>query len=164
MRVIGMCGYARSGKDQAAKELIARGFTRVAFADCLKDEVCRTFGITREQLESDKETWRPLLVEWGRGRRRMDPDYWIKRAAANLPANDIVVTDVRYPNEARWIWSLGGHLIRIIRPGVEACNEEERVTVCEVDKIALRRTFRLDNSGTIEDLNRKVKTVWQNLS
>ena len=72
-RLIGICGFARSGKDTAASMLMMRGFTRIAFADVLKDEVCRTFGLTREGLERDKEMWRPLLVEWGRGRRRGRP-------------------------------------------------------------------------------------------
>lgn len=38
MEIIGLSGYARSGKDEAAKVLVEEfGFTRVAFADKLRD-------------------------------------------------------------------------------------------------------------------------------
>lgn len=161
-RIIGFCGYARSGKDEAVRALVAKGFKRVAFADQLKEEVCRTMGLSKGMLELTKGEWRPLLVEWGRGRRRMDPDYWINKVAANLPEGDVAISDVRYPNEAKWIWSLGGFLIRMIRPGVEANNEEERVTIAEVDRLN-RRCFMIDNSGTVQDLHAKVETLWRNL-
>ncbi len=162
-RILGICGFARSGKDEFGRVLVGKGFTRVAFADSLKQEISRHLGVTVETLEEEKAIWRPLLVEWGRGRRRLDPDCWIKRASENLPAGDIVVTDVRYPNEAKWIWSLGGYLVRIIRPGVEAANEEERVSICHVDAIAGAHTFWIDNNGTVQDLHEKAKAVWQKL-
>ena len=81
LKIIGICGYARSGKDEAAKALIETGWTRLAFADELKLELCRTFGMSKEFLEQNKEAWRPLLVEWGRGRRRIYPAYWIEKLA-----------------------------------------------------------------------------------
>ena len=38
MEIIGLSGYARSGKDEAAKLLVnGHGFTRVAFADKLRE-------------------------------------------------------------------------------------------------------------------------------
>jgi dephospho-CoA kinase len=38
MQLIGLSGYARSGKDEAAKVLIEEfGFKRIAFADKLRD-------------------------------------------------------------------------------------------------------------------------------
>ena len=80
-----------------------------------------------------------------------------------MPPGDIVISDVRYPNEAHWVWSLGGHLLRIVRPGVEATNEEERASLAEVDAISTRRTFFVDNHGTIDDLHRKVDAIWRNL-
>lgn len=37
MQVIGLCGAARSGKDEAAKGLVASGWTRMAFADPVRE-------------------------------------------------------------------------------------------------------------------------------
>src|SRR6478736_3251293 len=38
LMIIGLSGYARSGKDEAAKVLVEEyGFTRIAFADKLRD-------------------------------------------------------------------------------------------------------------------------------
>ena len=167
--IIGMCGYAGSGKDAAAKALRERGFTRVAFADELKDELAEVFGLTLQELEDNKEEWRPLLVEWGRARRRQDPAYWIKKASLTvdliegsaLGAQHIVVTDVRYPNEAKWLWERNGLLVRIERPGVGPANDEEATTIAEIDKIATRQTFWLKNDGSLEDLHNKM--TWGNL-
>lgn len=158
-----MVGYARSGKDESAKALIAKGFEQRAFASELKDEICRTFGLSREQLEADKTIWRPLLVEWGRGRRRLDADYWLKKVATNLPAGDTVITDVRYLNEAMWVQNLGGTLLRVVRPGVGPTNDEERVTIAEIDFKMQRKMHVVDNGGTIEDLHKKVEAIWRNL-
>ena len=37
----------------------------------------------------------------------------------------MVITDVRYPNECRWIRGLGGKVVFLNRPGVVPANEEE---------------------------------------
>ena len=161
--VIGFVGYARSGKNQAALALAAHNFTERAFASELKNELCRTLGIARETLEQDKATYRPLLVEWGKARRRLDKSYWLKKVAADLPVGDFCVTDVRYLNEAKWILGLGGFLFRIIRPGVEAANDEERTTICEIDGALRHQMKYIDNNGSVDDLHKKVEAAWRSL-
>ena len=39
MTVLGLCGFAQSGKDSAASFLVERGWKRLAFADALRDSV-----------------------------------------------------------------------------------------------------------------------------
>jgi len=39
VKVIGLCGFAQSGKDTAASFLVERGFTRLAFADILRQSL-----------------------------------------------------------------------------------------------------------------------------
>ena len=163
MRLIGLCGYARVGKDEAAKALVELGWTRVAFADMLKDEVCRTFGITPIELSTRKEEWRPLLVEWGRARRRQDPSYWITRAMA-VAVNDlgkgVVVTDVRYWNEAKYLRGLEGTIVRIHRPGFEAINDEERASVAEIDGAQkILGVVNIDNGSSVEALHNAIRNV-----
>ena len=164
LHVLGLCGYARSGKDSAADALEKLGYFRTSFASELKDQVCRTFGITRETLEKDKAIWRPLLVEWGRSRRRLDPNYWIIRTSTNMPIGNVIVTDVRYLNEARWIWhTMRGYLIRIVRPGVEAANDEERESIAAVDKETEHRTFFIENTGSLDGLHEKMNSIHKTL-
>lgn len=52
-KIIGFCGYPGSGKDAAAKFLIARGWQRIAFADKLRSVALGSdpyIRITREEL------------------------------------------------------------------------------------------------------------------
>lgn len=136
--VVGLCGFARAGKDTAAQGLMNAGWKRVAFADALKSDVEQavarslSFGAPRGypyfslSNPDTKEMLRPLLVEYGRGLRALDGSHWIARAADTMARVcggnalglycGIVVTDVRYPNEADWIRSLGGAVIRVVRP------------------------------------------------
>ena len=54
-RVIALCGLARSGKDTIAEYLVnTHGYTRVAYADIMKDMLCDTFNIYREELDAFK--------------------------------------------------------------------------------------------------------------
>lgn len=65
MRIVGLTGLPRVGKDTLANMLVARhGFTRVAYATRLYAEVAEAFGVTVEQLASDewKNTRRPELA------------------------------------------------------------------------------------------------------
>ncbi len=68
---------------------------------------------------------RTLLQRWGDWRRMQDPDYFIypveaRRVQAVFSAVGImVVTDVRYQNEAAWVRRNGGLLWRIVRPGLQ---------------------------------------------
>jgi hypothetical protein len=129
--IVGIAGYARSGKDTAAQVLIERGWKRMAFADQLKMDVERCIGYPIAAMTADqKEFWRPLLVEYARLRRAQHPDYWIWQVESNMkmnvgPGEKVVITDVRYANEAKWILSRGGLMIFVERIGVKPANSEE---------------------------------------
>lgn len=51
MKIVALSGWKRSGKDTAAEVLIKNGYTRVAFADVLKDMVAEEYGIPRSHLD-----------------------------------------------------------------------------------------------------------------
>jgi hypothetical protein len=62
MKVIAISGWKRSGKDTIAAQLIEKyGFTRVAFADPLKDSVAREYGIPREHCDDPAFKEAPIL-------------------------------------------------------------------------------------------------------
>ena len=122
MEIIGLSGYARSGKDEAAKVLIEEfGFTRVAFADKLRDflyalnpmvDMVRKYSATEPdgppvmlQEVIDHYGWdgykeshfgqeiRRLLQRLGTeaGRQTLWDSIWIDAAFAGLPEDAKVV-------------------------------------------------------------------------
>ena len=137
--IIGLSGYAQSGKDTVAKFLVDNyGFTRVAFADKLRDVAYELNPIVKPGLRLknavDEMGWdkaktripevRTVLQNLGVAvRENLGYDTWVN-AALNAPAQteDLIITDVRFINEADAIKERGGKIWRVIRPGVEAVN------------------------------------------
>ena len=142
--LIGLTGYARSGKDTFAARLVERhGFTRASFADpvrlaairldpivalppapsyssrrmiyCRLSEVIRTYGWERAKDEFP-EVRRTLQRLGTDAIRTIDPDFWVRMAVGKLdPDVPTVFTDVRFPNEADAIRAAGGQIVRMVR-------------------------------------------------
>lgn len=71
----------------------------------------------------DGLTPRTVMQRWGDWRRSVDPDYFVKIALEIVrtvtdgdDVDAVLLTDVRFPNEADLVRSLGGRLWRITRP------------------------------------------------
>ena len=136
MKVLAVSGLARVGKDTfcsiAINILAKNGINakRYSFAEQLKKEVapflhdmCRVSPWTTD--EETKKDIRDFLVWYGTTFwRKRDPKRWIRGVDTQIKvdANDVdiahdvdvaIITDVRYPNEAEWVHSLGGYLIHI---------------------------------------------------
>ena len=168
--LIGLCGYARSGKDTVADCL--KGFKKLAFASALKREVQRMIDVSSEKGGSvvddkDKVKYRPLLVAWGSIKRALKPDYWIRKLATSynkVCADDIVITDVRYKNEIDWIHEMNGIVIMLARPGYGPANDEEKKSFGEI--LAAKKTgidFTIVNDGSLADLKLKTKAIMNKL-
>lgn len=97
-----LCGKMRAGKDFIADQLETVGYTRVSFADGVKNDVARGSNVTREYLDANKPEFREKLQQHGQGMRGMDSNYWIKQANKTIRETPgcCVITDCRYPNEA----------------------------------------------------------------
>jgi dephospho-CoA kinase len=176
MTVIGLTGYAQTGKDTVGEILVRdHGFKRVAFADAVRecvyalDPSIPVFGrdnyrSLRDQV--DKWGWedtkknpavRALLQRMGTevGREIIDPDIWIK--IAERKAHDlrrlgyhVVFTDVRFFNEYEAIELFGGEVWRIERPGTGPVNAH----VSDNINVPVDRIVR--NDSTLDDLNWEV--------
>ena len=151
MKIIGISGYARAGKDTfaayAAKILEELGIEskRFAFADCLKKNInsflLEYLSISAfTQDDSAKLIIRPLLVAYGEAARKINKDYWIEQIKNELLGSDKtlvkIVTDVRYENECKFIQSLGGKIISVSQPNSSPANDEEKINQPKVNAIA----------------------------
>ena len=144
MTVIGLGHVAGVGKDVAGSALSRDlGFRRVAFADKLRELAMTTDPLVTSQTQSanvgvgrGRLQWvvrgmgweeaksvypevRKYLQDLGLGAREVfGEDFWVDQALGSVGDDeDVVVTDVRFENEARAIKEMGGFLVRIDRPG-----------------------------------------------
>ena len=108
--IVGLSGKFCSGKSRAAQHLVERfGFREVAFANKLKDVCGDLFNMQGKE--------RTLLQEVGMKMREVDPLVWVRYPLRDAkPTDNIVVSDVRYRNEADYIRLQGGLLIRLECP------------------------------------------------
>ncbi len=142
MKLIGIGGYARSGKDTfvsiAMQILSNNGFTskKYPFAAGVKDDLDdwlkEKYGISAWTTDDkEKILIRPFLVAHGCGKRiQTDGKYWVDKVHLQLleqlarqetdqyqdQVDVAFVSDVRFPNEANWLhekWS--GDLIHLKR-------------------------------------------------
>ena len=174
--VIGLTGYAQSGKDTLASILVEKyGYSRVAFADKIRDFLyginpmvaCSPTGYLRDLVNLvgwDKAKQEPqvrrLLQDLGISARELiDENIWVTTALRHVGKDErVVVTDVRFENEAMMIKLMGGQLWRVRRPGVEAVNSH--VSETQLDGYKVDQIFV--NSGSIQDLELLVRTRMQN--
>ena len=140
--IIGFVGFIGSGKDTAADYLVNfHGFRRDSFANTLKDAVSHVFGWDRTLLEgrtAEARAWREQVDEWWANRLDMPnltprlmlqlwgtevcrsgfhDDIWIASLENKIrkTKDNIVISDVRFPNEIKAIHNAGGLVVRIKR-------------------------------------------------
>jgi len=170
LMIIGLTGYARSGKDTVANILVEEyRFKSVAFADKIRELLIEVDPILENgmRLSStlDEYGWdvakakpevRRLLQCLGVGSRKVfGENNWIIETLKDIDREaNYVIADVRFKNEAEWVKDVyNGQLWRIKRTGVKAVNShfsESELDDYPVDQI-------LTNGGTIEDLRTLVK-------
>ena len=167
--IIGLSGYAQSGKDSTAELLCLNyGYTRLAFADPMRQALMiinpRLDSITRVSDFVGDYGWdvakknpevRRLLQVLGTdfGRKMLGDDVWINIALSGIKSEDkIVISDVRYPNEAQAIKNLSGSLWRINRHNHSAVNGH--TSEHAMDNYMFNHVIY--NDGTLDDLSDEV--------
>jgi hypothetical protein len=168
--IIGLSGYARSGKDTVANILVEKhGFTKLAFADPMREALYRldprieiadmqgvslaqaVDGLGWENLKVDSPDVRGLLQRMGTevGRGMFGENIWVDLALKEAAKyENVVFSDVRFKNEAEAVRAAGGSLWRIERPGTEAANAH--ISEHDLDDYQFNAT--LNNDRTAEDL------------
>lgn len=85
------------------------------------------------------------------GRKYLGEDIWVRTALNNQQADKLVVSDVRFPDEAEAIKVQGGIIVRIKRDGYEPINAHISETAYQ------DQDFLITNNGTTEDLYNEFK-------
>lgn len=170
--VIGMSGYAQSGKDTIGKMLSEVGFERASFADRIRESLYALDPkISEDERISDavnEKGWelaktstpevRALLQRLGSevGRDLLDENLWVTMTLRKVEDGaKVVVTDCRFPNEAEAIKRLGGEMWRVTRPGCVPVNNHPSETALDDWKF----DHYFVNDGTVEDLKQQVDKV-----
>lgn len=147
-RLIGISGRAGSGKDTLADYLVRQfGYHKYSLAGPLKQLLADRFGFAVEKWEDRSFKDKPSVAfgmdglceafsprSWAQWLgtevcrmiggedvwANMMAREWLEMQSAHKPSEPrMVVPDVRFDNEARRILSLGGVVIRVVRPEVE---------------------------------------------
>ena len=186
--IIGLSGYARAGKDEAAKVLVQEfGFTRLAFADKLRDclaaldplvaptpegyfvrpknpvrlsEVLDIYGWDGYKNSMYADEIRRLLQRLGTevGREQLGDNVWVDAVLNQTdPGKDYVIADTRFPNESLAIEERGGTIWRITRAGIGPANEHKSETGLD----DWPWTLEIHNDGSLESFKDTVRALYR---
>jgi hypothetical protein len=209
--IIGVCGFQGSGKDTVADYLQnAHGFKRISFAGALKDAVSAIFSWDRELLEGRTKAsreWREQVDPWWAQKLNMPnltprwvlqymgtevlrkgfhDNIWINSVEHKLmnSTDNIVISDVRFPNEIKSIKDAGGIVIRTHRGpdpewyrSAEIVNQGPTENLSWASNKSILDSFKihaseiawigtdfdavLNNDGSIDDLYAQVSDLLQ---
>lgn len=168
--IIGLSGYAQSGKDTIANHLVEHyGYTKVSFADPIREALYKLNPYVRvgdmpptalamavdhlgwEDLKRLSPDTRELLQRLGTevGREMFGKDFWVNQAMLKAREHDnVVFADVRFPNEVEAILEASGDVWRVCKTDVEAVNRH--VSETALDSYKFNR--EIQNTGSLEQL------------
>jgi hypothetical protein len=166
--IIGLSGYAQSGKDTVAELLCLNyGYTRLSFAQPMRDAIYTlnpmVEGGNRVADLVDEYGWdvakanpevRRLLQVFGTevGRKQFGDNFWVQQAFDKIDTTKIVFSDVRFPNEAQEIQQYGGQVWRINRHNHTPVNGHKSEHA--MDNFMFKHV--LYNDGTLDELSDEV--------
>lgn len=109
--IVAFIGRAGAGKDYQCQKLVEQGFTKMAFADALREIAFNTLGYTYEygmehydELKANEVVnglnFRQVLERLGtEGIRKYDNDFWVKCLVNNIKDKKVCISDMRFYNE-----------------------------------------------------------------
>ena len=180
--IIGVVGFIGSGKGTVG-DILERdhGYKKFAFADALKDAVATIFVWPRGLLEGDTnasrtfrervDPWwshklgyevtpRLILQKFGTEACRVGiaDNIWIAALEKRIHGyDDVVITDVRFPNEINFIKSAGGIIIRVKRGDDPTPEEISKMHISETAWNSYSPDSVIYNDSTMDDLKENVK-------
>ena len=109
----------------------------------------------RDSSEIESEYWTPreILQEYGEFYRSIDINYWVKnlfRIVDEKEYKDVIVTDVRHPNEANPIKERDGYIIKVSRESKDKIHGENHISEVAMDNYEDVDFEVLNNEGLEE--------------
>lgn len=161
--LIGLTGAAGSGKDTVAAMMkeISPSFRNYALASPIKEALNVMFGwemsdwddrrwkeaVQRDVGRSPRYLAQTLGTEWGR--EAVHPNLWLLLGNKFIDSHsDVIITDVRFNNEAVWLHDNGGVLVEVRRPEVEPVNAHASEAGVDSNLI----DYSVLNNGSLDDL------------
>lgn len=168
--IIGIGYKARVGKDTAGSYIASKyNYSQDAFARNLKNAASHIFGFTQAQLEGDEKEiqmpyWnglspRMILQRLGTDclREFFGQEIWVNSFHQRTQdIKNLVVTDVRFPNEAAYIKRRGGILINITKSNTpKVAGHSSEVAMDKFNDW----DYTITNDGTYEELYTDLDTI-----
>jgi dephospho-CoA kinase len=178
--IIGLTGYAQSGKDTVASLLVEHyGYTRIAFADKIREllyemdppipvSIHGKNHVLGLQNFIDTYGWdvgkqntivRAMLQNLGVGARKVFGNtFWVQQALCQVHfEGNYVITDVRFINESEAIRKYdNANIWRVVRSGVGPVNSH--ISESELDSIAV--DYVINNDGDFKDLMVEIQSAY----
>ena len=174
--IIGFAGAKGSGKDTGYRllnELYPDTFKRVAFADPIKNTICKMFNLTIDQLNTVKRlnditlldinsdntygylSGRDLVREIGMLMRNYDDQQfnrYVQQTIEKDTEHSFVITDVRFENEIELVHKLHGYVIRVDR---NVCKYDNHVT----ERLCSNPDYVIDNNKDLDYYRNQLKEI-----
>ena len=112
----------------------------------------------RDELPNIYWTPREILQNYGEFYRTIDYDFWVKHLFGVIKNNEyknVIITDIRHPNEAHPITDCGGYIIKIIREDKAEIHNQQHISETAMTDYS-KIDFVVDNNGTLDDLKLNV--------
>jgi hypothetical protein len=167
MKVVALAGLPRSGKDTAADWFVLRGYTRLQFSGPLKEAAAVLLDRPLSHMYGEGYDREKIMPEWGFSvrwflqrfgteclREQIRPDFWLlrmARAIQRISPAPVVITDLRFENEAEMVRGAGGIIIELRRPGI--------VGSSHASDAGVRPDCTIDNDGTLADLADRIAST-----
>lgn len=204
--IIGILGFIGSGKGTLSTELVRNhGFVQDSFAASVKDICATVFGWPRHLLEGDtveSREWREEVDIWWANkldivnfspryalqfvgtdvfRKVLHEDIWMLTLQNRLLKNsgaDVVISDVRFKNEVKFLQDNNGILVRVRRgadpvwystaalanEGNQLAETAMRGVYSEVHQsewgwAGCNADYTIENNGSLADLQHNIETL-----
>ena len=167
-----LSGWSGAGKDTVADFLTHYGFTKLAFADSLKEIVAAEFEFPLEWTKTQEgkrktlacgKSVRELLIKRGQEIREEQQNlgYFAEQVAKKIEKQDgkYVISDWRFIEELKTLQEFCKaetiHTIRITRRGQEESQVKDSITEHDLDFFPF--SYRLENPGTLDSLEKEIQ-------